>query len=221
MIAEHYQRISRGSGSWSTSTPRSAPAARATCTRSEKTRASGWTWGWRSFALSSPDVPNTPAEPAKVASCRPRPRARFDRGRTADIPIVCRSTGGIKSMPARASRYGDAGSRRGMPKIEGDSRRAPARGRSAPDGWFGCADRGFSRRDLGYASCRTALLRWRYMDCGRFVHRAQIASLRRSRLCSDRSRNAEPAVRPFIARRSRRAAYARSSKSPSNGSSAI
>src|SRR5437879_2643433 len=40
-IAEHCRRICRGSRSWSTSTPRPVPAARATCTRSAKTRASG------------------------------------------------------------------------------------------------------------------------------------------------------------------------------------
>src|SRR6185369_16815288 len=66
--------ICRGSRSSSISTTRPVPAARATCIRSAKTRASGWTWCRRSSALSSPDVPNTPAEPAKMASCRPRLR---------------------------------------------------------------------------------------------------------------------------------------------------
>ncbi|MET4236383.1 hypothetical protein ABIA85_009698 [Bradyrhizobium sp. LA6.10] len=50
------------------------PAARANCIGSVKTGAGGWTWCRRSSALSSPDVPNTPAAPAKMASCRPRLR---------------------------------------------------------------------------------------------------------------------------------------------------
>src|SRR5262249_21939943 len=73
-IAEHCRRICRGSRSWSTSTARPVHAAGATCTRSARTKASGWIWCRRSSVLSSPGVPNTPAAPAKMVSCRPRLR---------------------------------------------------------------------------------------------------------------------------------------------------
>lgn len=107
-IAEHCRRICRGSRLSSISTTRPAPAARATCTRSARTRASGWTWCRRSSALSSPDVPNAPAEPAKMASCRPTLRliegglpteATVAQVLVSKMPIICRSTGGPRSMP--------------------------------------------------------------------------------------------------------------------------
>jgi hypothetical protein len=53
-IVEPCRRTCRGSRSSSTSMTRTAPAARASCTGSARTKASGWTWCRRSTGSSSP-----------------------------------------------------------------------------------------------------------------------------------------------------------------------
>jgi len=60
-------RICRDRSSSPTSTTRLAAVARASCTGSAKTRASGWTWCRRKFRCSSQGGPNTPCR-----SCRGR-----------------------------------------------------------------------------------------------------------------------------------------------------
>jgi hypothetical protein len=56
----------------SISTTRPVRAARASCTGSARTRASGWTSCRRSSGCSSPAARNTPAGVAKMVSCRLR-----------------------------------------------------------------------------------------------------------------------------------------------------
>jgi Transposase C of IS166 homeodomain len=68
------QRICRGLRSLSTSTTRPAPAARANCTGSARTRMSGWISCRRSSGCWSPGGTNMPAGLARTVSCRPRRR---------------------------------------------------------------------------------------------------------------------------------------------------
>src|SRR4051794_17040517 len=80
--------ICRGLRSSSTSTTGPARAARASCTGSARTEASGWTSSRRSSGWSSPGGPNMPVGLARTVSCKLRRRRLIEGGLPTEATVA-------------------------------------------------------------------------------------------------------------------------------------